>query len=47
MRKDEVEKMNQAVTGMKGQQKENIKVNEKLVSEKAERIAQLKMRREM
>ncbi len=47
LRKDEVDRMQKQVEGLQHQQKDNVKVNEKLVSEKAERIAQLKMRREL
>ncbi len=46
MRKEEVDKMEKVADGMKLQQKENSKINEAMISEKSEKIAQLKMRRE-
>ena len=46
-RKEEIDRVNNAVQGMNQQQKMNVKVNEKLIQENAERLANLKMRREM
>ncbi|KAL4430115.1 hypothetical protein ABPG74_013562 [Tetrahymena malaccensis] len=46
MRQEELQRMQKVVDGLQFNKKENNKVNEKMVEEKAERMVQLKLRRE-